>query len=142
MFAEPLEGAPQNLKAHYKHILEVMKIMKRLLTIFAMFAFSSLSMNLAAQQTLSTQTPSAQDPMPQAQADATNTQQSARSFEGRIAKSGEKLVLRESSTKASYQLDDQSKAKQFQGKDVMVTATLDSGTNTLHVVDINAMDTK
>jgi hypothetical protein len=116
--------------------------MKRLLTIFAMVAFSGVGMNLAAQQTPPTQTPSTQDPMPQAQADATNAQQSARSFEGRIAKSGDKLVLRESSTKASYQLDDQSKAKQFQGKDVMVTATLDSGTNTLHVVDINAMDTK
>jgi hypothetical protein len=116
--------------------------MKRLLTIFAMLAFSGLGMNLTAQQTPSTQTPSAQDPMPQAQADATDPQQSARSFEGRIAKSGDKLVLRESSTKASYQLDDQSKAKQFQGKDVTVTATLDSNTNTLHVVDINAMDTK
>ncbi len=80
--------------------------------------------------------------MPQQQTDATNSQQSARSFEGRIAKSGDKLVLREASTKTSYQLDDQSKAKQFQGKDVTITATLDSSTNTLHVVDINVMDTK
>ena len=116
--------------------------MKRLLTVFAMLAFSGIGMNLAAQQSPSTQTPSTQDPMPQAQADPTSAQQSARSFEGRIAKSGDKLVLRESSTKTSYQLDDQSKAKQFQGKDVMVTATLDSSTNTLHVVDISAMDTK
>ncbi len=116
--------------------------MKRFLSIFALLAFSGLGMSLAAQQTPSTQTPSAQDPMPQAQADATNAQHSARSFEGRIGKSGDKFVLRESSTKTSYQLDDQSKAKQFQGKDVTVTATLDSSTNTLHVVDINAMDTK
>lgn len=116
--------------------------MKWLITIVAMFAFSGLSINLAAQQTPSTPSPSAQDPMPQAQADATSAQQSARGFEGRIAKSGAKLVLLESSTKTSYQLDDQSKAKQFQGKDVTVTATLDSSTNTLHVVDINAMDTK
>jgi hypothetical protein len=116
--------------------------MKRLLTIAAMLAFSGLGMNMAAQQTPSTQSPSTQDPMPQAQADPASAQPSARSFEGRIAKSGDKLVLRESSTKTSYQLDDQSKAKQFQGKDVMVTATLDSSTNTLHVVDINAMDTK
>jgi len=116
--------------------------MKRFLTIFAMLAVLGLGMNLMAQQTPSTQSPSSQDPMPQAQADAPNGQQSARSFEGRIAKSGDKLVLRESSTKASYQLDDQSKAKQFQGKDVMVTATLDSSTNTLHVVDISAMDTR
>jgi hypothetical protein len=106
-----------------------------------MLVFSGLGMTLAAQ-TPSGQTPSAQDPMPQAQADASNAQQSARSFEGRIAKLGDKLVLREASTKTAYQLDDQVKAKQFQGKDVMVTATLDSTTNTLHVVDINAMDTK
>jgi hypothetical protein len=116
--------------------------MKQLITIFAMLAFSGLGMNLAAQQTPSTQTPSTQDSMPQAQTDATSAQQSARSFEGRITKSGDKLVLREASTKTAYQLDDQSKAKHFQGKDVMVTATLDSSTNTLHVVDINAMDTK
>src|SRR6267142_450572 len=103
--------------------------MKRLLTIFAMLMFG-LGMDLAAQQTPSTQTPSTQNPMPQAQADAATAQQSTRSFEGRIAKSGDKLVLREASTKTSYQLDDQSKAKQFQGKDVMVTATLDSSTNT------------
>lgn len=116
--------------------------MKRLLTICAMLAFCGLGMSLAAQQTPSTQAPSAQDSMPQTQAGATNEQQSARSFEGRIAKSGDKLVLREASTKTSYQLDDQSKARQFQGKDVMVTATLDSTTSTLHVVDITAMDTK
>lgn len=115
--------------------------MKRLLAVLAMLVFFGLGTSVWAQ-TPSAQTPSAQDPMPQQQTDATNSQQSARSFEGRIAKSGDKLVLREASTKTSYQLDDQSKAKQFQGKDVTITATLDSSTNTLHVVDINVMDTK
>jgi hypothetical protein len=99
-------------------------------------------MNLAARQTTSSQTPSAPDPMPRAQSEATGAQQSARSFEGRIGKSGDKLVLREASTKTAYQLDDQTRARAFRGKDVMVTATLDLTTNTLHVVDINALDTK
>ena len=115
--------------------------MKRLLSIVAMLGLSGLGLNLAAQQTPST--PSQAGSMPQQQqTDATNPQQSARSFEGKIMKSGDKLVLQESSTQTAYQLDDQSKAKQFQGKDVTVTATLDSSTNTLHVVDINPANSK
>jgi len=114
--------------------------MKRLLSIVAMLGLSGVGMNLAAQQTPST--PQA-DSMPQQQpTDATNPQQSPRSFEGKIAKSGGKLVLKESSTQAAYLLDDQDKAKQFQGKNVAVTATLDSNTNTLHVVDISPTETK
>lgn len=113
--------------------------MKRLLSIVAMLGLSGLGLNLAAQQTPSA--PTQEGSVPRAQqaqpTDTTNPQQSARSFEGKIAKSGDKLVLQESSTQTAYQLDDQDKAKQFQGKNVTITATLDSSTNTLHVVDIN-----
>jgi hypothetical protein len=114
--------------------------MKRLLSIVAMLGLSGLGLNLAAQQTPST--PQSGSMPQQQQTDATNPQQSARSFEGKIAKSGDKLVLQESSTQTAYQLDDQDKAKQFQGKNVTITATLDSNTNTLHVVDINPIETK
>jgi len=115
--------------------------MKRFLSIVAMLGLSGLGLNLAAQQTPST--PTQADPMQQQQqTDATNPQQSARSFEGKIAKAGDKLVLQEASTQTTYQLDDQNKAKQFQGKKVTVTATLDTSTNTLHVVDINPAETK
>ena len=114
--------------------------MKRILSVVAMLGLSGLGLNLAAQQTAST--PSAASMPQQQQADAANPQQSARSFEGKIAKSGDKLVLQETSTQTAYQLDDQDKAKQFQGKNVTVTATLDSNTNTLHVVDINPAETK
>ena len=105
--------------------------MKRLLSIVALFGLMGLGINLSAQQTPSTP----QQPQQQ-QTDATNSQQSARSFEGKIMKSGDKLVLQEASTQTAYQLDDQDKAKQFQGKDVKVMATLDPNTNTLHIVDI------
>jgi hypothetical protein len=109
--------------------------MKRLLSIVAMLGLSGLGMNLAAQQTPST--PSQTGSMPQQQqTDASNPQQSARSFEGKIAKSGDQLVLQENSTQTAYKLDDQDKAKQFEGKDVKVMATVDTSTNTLHVVDI------
>jgi hypothetical protein len=112
--------------------------MKRLLSIVAMLGLSGLGMNLAAQQTPST--PQA-GTAPQQQTDASSPQ-SARSFVGKISKAGDKLVLQEASTQTAYQLDDQDKAKQFQGKNVTVMATLDTNTNTLHVVDINPTETK
>jgi hypothetical protein len=115
--------------------------MKRLLSIVALLGLSGLGVNLSAQQTQST--PSQPDSAPQQQqTDATNPQQSARSFEGKIAKSGDQLVLQENSTQTAYKLDDQSKAKQFEGKDVKVMATVDSTTNTLHVVDITPSENR
>jgi hypothetical protein len=115
--------------------------MKRLLSIVAMLALTGLGSNLAAQQKPSS-TPgqagsASQSSTPSQQTDATSPQQSARSFEGKIAKSGDKLVLQETSTQTSYQLDDQDKAKQYEGKTVKVMATMDPNTNTLHVVEIS-----
>jgi hypothetical protein len=80
--------------------------------------------------------------MPQTQTDATNAQQSARAFEGKISKSGDQLVLQDSATQTSYKLDNQDKAKQFVGKSVKVMATVDTATNTLHVVDISASESR
>lgn len=115
--------------------------MKRLLSIVALLGLSGLGMNLAAQQTPSTPSQAGSTPQQQ-QTDATNPQQSARSFEGKIAKSGDQLVLQENSTQTAYKLDDQDKAKQFEGKDVKVMATVDPSTNTLHVVDITPAQTR
>lgn len=127
--------------------------MKRLLSIVAMLGLVGLGMNLSAQQTPSSQsgqsssgsaqTPSSQSPdnssMPQSSQTSTpNSQQSARAFEGKIQKSGDKLVLQDSASGTSYQLDDQDKAKQFEGKTVKVTGTVDTASNTLHVIDITA----
>lgn len=127
--------------------------MKRLLTFVAVLGLTGLGMNLYAQQTPSSQssqssssssstqtpsTPSDNSSMPQSsQTSASSSQQSARSFEGKIAKSGDKLVLQDSASGTSYQLDDQDKAKQFEGKSVKVMGTVDSASNTLHVIDIN-----
>jgi uncharacterized protein DUF5818 len=109
--------------------------MKRLLSIVALLGLTGLGFAQTPAQTPSTPTDSSA--MPQQQTDATNSQQSARSFEGKIQKSGDKLVLQESATQTSYQLDNQDKAKQFEGKNVKVMATLDPSTNKLHVVDIS-----
>jgi hypothetical protein len=124
----------QNLELQNSR-LEVGKV-KRILTGIAMLGLASFGLNLSAQQTPSTQNQPAQ----QQQVD-TQSQQS-RSFEGKIAKSGDKLVLQEASTQTAYQLDDQDKAKQFEGQKVKVVATMDSSTNTLHVVDITPSESK
>lgn len=123
--------------------------MKRLLSIVALLGLTGLGVNLSAQQSPSssdqktpTSAASQASSMPQQQTDATNPQQSARSFEGKIAKSGDKLVLQESTTQTAYQLDDQSKAKEFEGKSVKVMATVDPNTNTLHIVDITPSENR
>jgi len=80
--------------------------------------------------------------MPQSATDATNAQQSARAFQGKIQKSGDEWVLQESATQTSYKLDDQDKAKQYEGKNVKVMATIDATTNKLHVVDITPSESR
>jgi hypothetical protein len=69
-----------------------------------------------------------------------NDTQSARPFEGRIAKPSNskdgKLVLEESSTGQSYSLDNQQAVKPFFGKEVKIIAAMDPKTNTLHIIDI------
>jgi len=107
--------------------------MKRLLSLVALLGLTSLVM--WAQQTPSTQSPASSSPQ-QTQTDTQNPQ-SARSFEGKITKAGDKLVLQDSASQTAYQLDDQDKAKQFEGKNVKVMGTVDTATNTLHVVDIS-----
>ena len=115
--------------------------MKRLLSIVALLGLSGLGI----AQTPSTTPPAsgqAGSTPQQQQTDATSPQQSARSFEGKIAKSGDQLVLQDSASQTSYKLDDQDKAKQFEGKNVKVMATMDAASNTLHVVDITAAETR
>ena len=61
---------------------------------------------------------------------------SAQSFSGKIAKDKGKLVLKDHSG-TKYQLDDQDKAKQFAGKEVTITGSVDTASNTIHIQDIN-----
>ena len=57
------------------------------------------------------------------------------SFVGNIVKAGGKYVLKANGM--SYQLDDQDKAKQFNGQSVKVNGDLDKSTSTIHVTDIS-----
>ena len=67
-------------------------------------------------------------------------QQVVQKFQGTIVKSKEKdkYILQDKTSGATYQLDNQDKAKEFEGKDVKVTGILDPSTNTIQVSDIQA----
>jgi hypothetical protein len=62
----------------------------------------------------------------------------AKSCTEACVKGGAKYVLYNSSTKAIYQLDDQSKPEAFAGQKVKVTGTYDRASKTIHVADIAA----
>jgi hypothetical protein len=65
-------------------------------------------------------------------------QQQSQIFMGEIEKlqGGQYALITNKSSNAGHYLDDQSKAKEFVGKKVKVTGTLDVATNTIHVTDI------
>ncbi|HMK30376.1 MAG TPA: DUF5818 domain-containing protein [Terriglobales bacterium] len=82
------------------------------------------------------------DPSMQGQPGATTpgsgsgmSQAQSTSISGKVEKSGKKFVLK-ASNGTSYQLDDQEKAKNFEGQQVKVSGSLDPTTNTIHVSDI------
>jgi hypothetical protein len=56
-------------------------------------------------------------------------------FTGTIVKDGSRYVLKASSNSA-YQLDDQEKAKQYEGKQVKIGGTLDANGGSLHIISI------
>lgn len=114
--------------------------MKRVISIVALLGLFGLWVTLSAQQTPSTTAKAQQSA--QQPADPNATEPSARSFEGKIAKSGDQYVLKDTATQMSYKLDDQTKAKQYEGKTVKVMGTMDASSKTLHVVDIMPADSK
>ena len=107
--------------------------MKRFLSAVAVLVFTGLTITLLAAQTSA---PKSQDTTAQQPVNNQTQPQNAQNFEGKITKSGDKLVLKDNASQVAYQLDDQDRAKQFEGKAVKVTATMDPNTNTLHIVDI------
>ncbi len=68
-------------------------------------------------------------------AQATAEEAETQTFTGQIAQHEGKYVLQGEDNKA-YQLDDQEKAKEFNGKKVTVTGTLDEQSMTIHVTEI------
>ena len=88
---------------------------------------------------------SAQDNSQRNDGQAVQTEQPAQdsaTFVGTIGKTHGDYVLksgyatRNPDAKTTYKLDDQEKAKEFAGKNVKVSGTLDAATNTIHVTEI------
>lgn len=115
-----------------------------LLALAVLLALAGFGVGAVAQQTPSTNTPSGEaDSIPQDRAsEPAGALPSARGFDGRIVKLGNQFILKNAIAHTSYRLDDQKKAGHYEGKRVKVTATMDSVSNTLHVIDISASSRK
>jgi hypothetical protein len=77
----------------------------------------------------------AQQDSPQPQNDSEKASD-VKVFTGKVMQSNGQYVLLDSMTKATYALDDQDKAKQFEGKAVKVTGTLETTSKIIHVSNI------
>jgi hypothetical protein len=77
-----------------------------------------------------------QQPDTTSQPSAMNRASDSKTFTGKIAKSGGKFVLKDDASKSTYVLDDQDRAKQFEGQSVQVIGTLDAQSNTIRISSI------
>jgi hypothetical protein len=116
------------------------KVQLVLLSILSVFAIT-FGLCLVGQRASAQQTPNApptaasqEQPAPP-QADQ-NAGTEAKQFTGKIVKSGDKLVLTDSASKTTYQLDDQQKARSFVNKNVKVTGVLDGTSDVIRVSTI------
>ena len=62
-------------------------------------------------------------------------QPTGQAFTGTVVKDGTRYVLK-GTDNVNYQLDDQEKARNYEGKHVKIAGTLDDSTNTLHISSI------
>ena len=102
--------------------LNVNRFLLTLALAVALIPFTQIQIHAAQQNPNAQQDPGAAQ------------QQQEKSFKGTIEKAGDKLVLK--SARGSFDLDDQEKAKSYEGKEVKVTGTLDAQTKTIHVTNI------
>lgn len=72
----------------------------------------------------------------QAQSSTMGQASDQQTFNGQIAKAGGKFVLKDTASKSTYVLDDQDRAKQFDGQEVKVNGSLDPQTKTIRVTSI------
>jgi len=127
-----------------------------LLSAALLLATSGIALNVHAQESQSTTTPSRQTANPGTTtrsttettttttrgADANAASQSAtgvntsgqiEAFTGKITKKNNQFMLEDKDKSANYKLDDASKADHYDGKNVKVMGTLDPSTNMIHV---------
>jgi len=113
------------------------KLMKRVMTLGTLiFALTLCTLSFAQQQDQSgaQQQPGQSQPSTDTYSQSSSAQ--AKAFTGTVVKQGDKYVL--DSSGLTYQLDDQDKAKKFEGQQVNVSGDLDKSTKTIRVSDIAA----
>ena len=96
-------------------------------------ALCALTPGLSAQSTTS----------PPQQGQQQQAQQDSKSFTGKVQKlpSGQYALVTGQTAEgklSGHFLDDQEKAKKYEGKEVKVTGSFDTASNTIHVTDIQA----
>jgi len=106
-------------------------------------AASAQSQLASSAQQAQTSQPEPQDQTMPATGDKSSGQAAMQEqgFAGKIMKSKDGLVLKDSTKHTIYKLDDGEKARQFLGKNVTVTGTLDQATRTIHVSNIEPSPT-
>jgi len=67
--------------------------------------------------------------------DPPQQQPAAQTLSGTILKDGSRYVLKVSSS-STYELDDQDRAKRYEGEQVKVSGTLDASGNSFHIISI------
>lgn len=82
--------------------------------------------------------PDQQGQAAKSQADPQTQPAQTQSFTGKIVKDGGKYVLKVASN-STYQLDEQSGVKQYEGQEVRVIGNLDKDSNTIRVVKIELL---
>ena len=100
-------------------------------------ASTTLALVLSSQQFTPILRAQSQAQEPSAQPD----QQKSTTLVGKVvkAKNGQYALLTDEQAGKGVYLDDQDKAKAFEGKNVKVTGTLEAARNLVHVTDIQAV---
>jgi Protein of unknown function (DUF5818) len=93
----------------------------------AMHAQNAAPQSAAPQSDQQTQQDSSQE---------STKQQDAKAFTGMIVKDGSNLVLKDMTSNTAYKVDDEKKVKDYIGKIVKITGTLDQSRNVIQVESI------
>jgi hypothetical protein len=111
-----------------------MKKVSSVLVLTALILVLGVQLNAMPAPALSASAVAQQD-APQPQNDPGKTSE-VKVFTGKVMQSNGQYVLMDSITQATYALDDQDKAKQFEGKAVKVTGTLETTSKLIRVSNI------
>jgi hypothetical protein len=117
---------------------------RKLLRLFSALALLVFALVWAHAAAVAQQSWGANVPMAASQQDGVNPHPTdlanqlpdAKTFAGKVIRSGNKLALQDSIGESTYQIDDQSKARAFEGQDVRVTGTVDVMNNMARIVKI------